>query len=249
MEIPIIIAARNEELHIGSTLDALSRQDSGVEPVIVVNGSTDATADIARQAGARVIESDEGKMIAIQAGLRHLGKKSLGPLLILDSDSRPMFKGWSSRLTGELTQLPVENPAIVWGPYIFNGEINPVLGLVLSATSMQVSWADRNSSSPRTVRGGNTGLRLDMQTLERLLSLENYWPREDVAIFDTLKEGGGNKKVVFHPEAWVKSSGHRATTALKRIIKERRDPNAVYDELYAADAPPNSRPYDSPYHG
>jgi glycosyltransferase involved in cell wall biosynthesis len=118
MNIPIIIAARNESQQIGETLDVLSRQTHTVEPIVIVNGSTDRTADIARMAGARVLESEEGKMPAIQAGLRYLANRAFEPLLILDADSKPLSKNWSERLTSELRNLPEEQPAIVWGPYI-----------------------------------------------------------------------------------------------------------------------------------
>src|SRR5438874_618123 len=99
MSVLIIIAARNESRHVGESLDALSQQTYNVEPIVVVNGSADKTADIARTAGAFVLESEEGKMRAIQAGLRYLGRRALEPLLILDADTRPLSNNWSARLT------------------------------------------------------------------------------------------------------------------------------------------------------
>jgi glycosyltransferase involved in cell wall biosynthesis len=246
MEIPVIVAARNEAQNIGRSLDTLSKQIYKVEPIVVVNGSTDRTADIARSTGARVLESDEGKMRAIQEGLRFLGKRALDDVLILDGDSRPFSNKWSRRLTAETRMLPAENPAIVWGPYVFSEDINPVAGAFFTATSMYISWADRRKESPRTVRGGNTCLKIrDDELLEDFLNLDNYWPREDVAILDTAMEHNANKKVVLSLEAWVLTSGVRLNEALKRIIKERRHASSIYDDSYASEAPPDSKPYYS----
>lgn len=244
MNVPIIIPARNEAHRIGETLDTLSRQVHKVEPIVVVNGTTDETADIARNAGARVLESAEGRMPALQEGLRFLGRRALENVLILDADSKPLSKNWSRRLVSETQGLPKERPAIVWGPYVFLEDINPAVGAFFTATSMQVSWADRHKDKPRTIRGGNTGLRIcNDELLEDILVLENYWPRDDVAIYDITMKHGANKKVVFHPEAWAATSGIRLKEALKRIVKERRHATKIYDDSYAREAPPDSKPY------
>lgn len=246
MSIPVLIPARNESRHIGETLEALSRQTENTEPIVVVNGNTDSTPDIARNMGALVLESSEGKMPALQVGMRHLGKRVLESLLILDADSKPLFKGWASRLSTNLASLPKEDPAIVWGPYFFHGEINLVVGAFYTATSVQVSWVDRDKAKPRTVRGGNIGLKINNEDLfEELLGLENYWPREDVAIFDTAVKHDANKKVVFHPEAWVQTSGYRSADILKKVIRERRHPSKITDDSYAREAPLGSKPYFS----
>ena len=246
MEIPVIIAARNEAEHLGLTLGVLSKQVSEVDPIVIVNGSTDKTADIAKANGATVLESTEGKMPAIQEGLRHLGKRALGPLLILDADSRPFSNKWSGKMSNELHVLPEQRPAMVWGPYVFQGEINPVLGALFTATSMRVSWADRHADRPRTIRGGNTGLYMkEDELLEEMLALENYWPREDVAIFDTMKGHEANHKVVMSPRAWVLTSGFRTMDTIRKIVKDRKHPSKVMDDSYSRDAPNGSIPYHS----
>jgi glycosyltransferase involved in cell wall biosynthesis len=248
MKIPVILAARNEEQTIGGALDRLAEQHGQVEPIVVVNDTTDRTADIAIAMGAHVLESDPGKMRAIQTGLRYLGKAALGNVLLADVDGRPVSRHWGQRLHGELTGLPGESPAIVWGPVVFCQDMNLLVGAACTAASMRVSWADRHDKDPRTIRGGNAGLRLaDAETLESLLELDNYWPREDVAIYDTVMSHGGNARVSFHPEAWMKTSGIRITDTLKALIHDRRHPSRVTDDGYAAGAPAGSRPYNSPY--
>lgn len=77
--ISIIIPALNEETYIGRTLqgihasvDYLKRCERPDPEIIVVdNGSTDGTAEIARSLGARVIEEPQGNVaIARNAGAR-----------------------------------------------------------------------------------------------------------------------------------------------------------------------------------
>ncbi|HVX47888.1 MAG TPA: glycosyltransferase family A protein [Candidatus Saccharimonadales bacterium] len=246
MNTPVIIAARNEADSIGSTLDCLSRQSQDVNPIVVVNGSTDKTADIASHAGAVVLESADGKMPAIQAGLRYLGKNALTPVLLLDADSRPFTRRWSGHMSDELHGLPAHVPSMVWGPYVYKGDINKALGLFFTATTMGVSWADRHKAKPRTIRGGNTGLYIkEEELLEELLSLENFWPREDAAVFDTMKSRGASHEVTFNVNGWVLTSGYRISDTLKRAIRDRRHPSLIMDASYEDEAPVGSKPYNS----
>src|ERR1700694_2186831 len=128
MPVPVIIPARNEAEHIGASLEALSRQTYSVDPFVVVNGCNDETPDIARSMGAMVLESKEGKMPAIQEALHYLGKRALSSLIILDADTKPLSRNWSDRMVRTMQGLPTEKPAVIWGPYLFHGEINLALG-------------------------------------------------------------------------------------------------------------------------
>ncbi len=57
-KVSVIIPARNEEAGLPGLLESLARQDPGPEEVIVVDdGSEDATAERAAQAGAKVLPS------------------------------------------------------------------------------------------------------------------------------------------------------------------------------------------------
>lgn len=85
-KISVIIPAHNEEDYIGATLDALNRQDyPNCEIVVIANGCTDRTAEVAQEKCQRV-------MTLTQKGLgasRNLGGHiATGDLLIfLDADT------------------------------------------------------------------------------------------------------------------------------------------------------------------
>lgn len=91
-----VIPARNEENFIGITLDALFAQHNGPSRVIVVNdGSTDRTAEIASAAGAEVVDMpDRGYNVhgtpvlagVINRGLVRLEKEGCSHVLILGAD-------------------------------------------------------------------------------------------------------------------------------------------------------------------
>jgi len=71
-EIRVIVAAYNEAPHIGATLDALAVTFPNATVWVGDDGSTDATAAIARRAGARVVCSERmvGKGAAVTLAAR-----------------------------------------------------------------------------------------------------------------------------------------------------------------------------------
>ena len=98
MKTPVIIPAYNEELNIKTTLDSLPADL--VEPYVMVNGSTDKTAQIAELTGAKVFNLiEQGRLPAVQYGLRQLGKLALEPLFMIDADTRLQFPNrWYARM-------------------------------------------------------------------------------------------------------------------------------------------------------
>ncbi|MDQ4005294.1 MAG: glycosyltransferase [Actinomycetota bacterium] len=89
-----LVAARNEEQRVASTIDAI-RSIPEVDEVVVVDGSSgDATVAEARAAGARVIvapASARGKGEALDGALDRLGACDV--VLLLDADLGPSADG------------------------------------------------------------------------------------------------------------------------------------------------------------
>lgn len=87
MQFSIIIPAKNEEANIGSCLDSINAIDwptDQYEVIVVDNGSSDRTAEIAREKGARVFVKPELTI----SGLRNFGAgEGTGEILaFLDAD-------------------------------------------------------------------------------------------------------------------------------------------------------------------
>jgi cellulose synthase/poly-beta-1,6-N-acetylglucosamine synthase-like glycosyltransferase len=88
----VLVPAHNEELVIHRALDAIQADRRPDDLVLVVaDRCTDATAEIARAHGARVLERGEdeepGRAAARQAGLEHARGLAWDAVLMLDADS------------------------------------------------------------------------------------------------------------------------------------------------------------------
>jgi Glycosyl transferase family 2 len=83
-ELTVLIAARDEEARIGTTVEALSRAFPDAEIVVADDGSRDGTAASAERAGARVVRLPRlGKGQALTLAEREAPP---GPLLLCDAD-------------------------------------------------------------------------------------------------------------------------------------------------------------------
>jgi glycosyltransferase involved in cell wall biosynthesis len=88
MSVYALIPAYNEEERVGPVIEATRRQ---LELVVVDDGSTDATATIAEQAGAIVVRQvpNQGKGAALKEGFRWaLARPDCDALITLDADGQ-----------------------------------------------------------------------------------------------------------------------------------------------------------------
>ncbi|NQX33494.1 glycosyltransferase family 2 protein [Herbiconiux sp. VKM Ac-2851] len=89
--VAVLMAAHDEEPVIGGTLAALQALQSGVQLFLVSDGSTDATAEIAREHGATVLElnPNRGKAGALVEAIRHFElAERFDVVMLLDADTR-----------------------------------------------------------------------------------------------------------------------------------------------------------------
>lgn len=86
MKVTAVVPAYNEEDTIGDVVRVLVAHPDVAEAVVVSDGSSDATAAVARLAGASVIEmtKNAGKGAAVKAGIEAAGDADV--FLLLDAD-------------------------------------------------------------------------------------------------------------------------------------------------------------------
>lgn len=111
----VVIPAFNAERTLGTVIGALRGQEPAPAEVIVVDdGSTDRTAEIAERLGARVIRSDGA---GFAGGARNLGWETVtsDAVVFLDSDAIPA-PGWGAGVARAVAEFP---GAIVGGGRTF----------------------------------------------------------------------------------------------------------------------------------
>ncbi|MDP2231988.1 glycosyltransferase family 2 protein, partial [Methylotenera sp.] len=89
--IAVIIPAHNEQVLIQSTITSvLSQLNQDDRLIVVADNCTDATASIARAAGAEVVErfnlQERGKGYALDFGVRHCAQNPPEVVIIVDAD-------------------------------------------------------------------------------------------------------------------------------------------------------------------
>jgi cellulose synthase/poly-beta-1,6-N-acetylglucosamine synthase-like glycosyltransferase len=103
--VSVVIPAFNATATLGRVLDALARQDpSPAEVIVVDDGSTDGTADLARQHGAWVVATDHK---GFAGGARNRGwSEARGEIVVfLDADVVP-HPDWGAALARALEAYP-----------------------------------------------------------------------------------------------------------------------------------------------
>ncbi|MBS3058103.1 MAG: glycosyltransferase family 2 protein [Candidatus Diapherotrites archaeon] len=109
----VVIPAYNEQEHIGNTVNFLKQElgNSIAEIVVVDDGSTDKTAELAGESGARVLRMGKnfGKADAFLAGLEYARRQRAEFVVNLDAD----ILGFPSMTpVKEMLKPLVENPRL-----------------------------------------------------------------------------------------------------------------------------------------
>ncbi len=106
MNVTAVIPAYNEEQTIADVIECVKLVEKVKKIIVVSDGSTDRTAEIARECGASVIELSEnvGKGGAIKAGINECGTEVI---LFLDAD----LIGLTEKHVSDLIEPVINNEA------------------------------------------------------------------------------------------------------------------------------------------
>lgn len=237
---PVLIAACNEEATLAQTLERLPRD---VKPHVILNGCTDQTADVARSyadSGVVVLESDPGKMAALQAGIRTLGTRAMDPLITLDADSYPIFpERWTSALSRGRAALNLGKPAVVVGGAVYHGH-NSLAGNIVSTTMEGLRQHQaRHQHDKGNFPGRNMLIHLQsMRLVDAALAAPNLWPGEDQFFADLAVAGGGHTRKLGGVASAVWTLGDRQPGFWSRITTTRAQRQATISSSYAASGIP-----------
>jgi GT2 family glycosyltransferase len=115
-DITVVVPAFNEERFIEDLVSALRHYAGALRTQIIVvdNGSTDRTFELARAAGADVVFTESGTVAAIRnAGAR---RASAEVLLFMDADVFPTSQ-WADRLPSVVREIRA-NPKLLTGSWV-----------------------------------------------------------------------------------------------------------------------------------
>lgn len=90
MKTLVVIPCKNLEHEVGGVVRDVLGLDLGLDVVVIDDGSTDATSDAARAAGAHVLrhEVNQGKGAALKTGFEYAVDKSYDAVITMDGDGQ-----------------------------------------------------------------------------------------------------------------------------------------------------------------
>jgi len=196
MKISVVIPAYNEESYLRRTIESLKNQSLKANEIIVVdNGSTDKTKEVAKSLGAKVIaEEKKGVGFARKAGF----EKAFYDIIVTTDADTAFPKNWLSRIEKTFT----ENPRViaVGGPYQFDTEKHKLAIKIMTKVWI---WGDKILNLGNNIPGVNMAV-LKKAYLKTKGFRKKYY--EDLDLSLQLKKQG---KVVFLKNLVVTTSYRR----------------------------------------
>ncbi len=227
--VSVIIAALNEEHSIGDVVRAVPR-DIANEIIVVDNGSTDRTAEVAEGAGARVItEPRHGYGRAFRAGLRSISSET-EIVVFLDGDGsdypemmnrlvEPIIEGTHDFVVSSRTRGQREAGSMNWHQVFAGYMVGFFLRLLygVRATDMGPFRAIRREALERlNMREETYGWPLEMQMRGARAGLRIL----EVPV-NYRRRAGGHSKIAGTVRGSILAAA-RILATLARIAMERR---------------------------
>ena len=173
MDVSIIIPTLDEATSLPATLDSLrDQQPAPVEIMVVDGGSTDETREIARDRGARVIESPPGRGRQLHTG----ASAARGTVLLFLHADTMLPPGAFSAMLGLLT-----DPGTVGGRFRLSfPHRHPVLDMIAFLSRLPWTWTSY----------GDSAFFARRETYHRTGGFEDVSLLEDVRFYRALKKQG-----------------------------------------------------------
>lgn len=157
-EVSIVLRARDEAAALPEVLEALRRQSrAGAEWILIDDGSRDATAAIARAAGARVVALPAGRF-SYGAALNLGFARARAPLAVsLSAHAVPAERDWLEALLEPLADPRV---AASFGPELPRADADPVVRRALKRRYQGLGEHDLASEGRLTFGNTNAAVRI-----------------------------------------------------------------------------------------
>jgi succinoglycan biosynthesis protein ExoA len=236
--VSVVIPALDEAAHIERCVGSVLAQDlnGGLEVIVVDGGSTDGTADLARRAGARVVENPDRVIpTALNRGLA----AARGDVLVRFDAHAEMPPGYVAACVRALAEEPNAANVGGWREARGTGPWARATGAVLASRF--------GVGNPKIWRRPRDGERRDVEHVPlgcfrtSVLRDAGGWreqvlTNEDFELNHRLRSGGG--RVVFDPAIWSVYHPRESPGALARQYWRYGNWKAVV----LADAPRSLRP-------
>lgn len=228
--VSVIIAALNEEAAIAQVINSVP-QDVADEILVVDNGSKDRTAEVARNAGARVVkEPVPGYGRAFRAGLRSISPEC-EIVVFLDGDGsdypeqmdrlvRPIVEGTADFVIGSRTRGSREPGSMNIHQVIAGHMIGFILGVLygVHSTDMGPFRAIRRETLDKLgLREETYGWPLEMQIHAAQAGVRTL----EVPV-DYRRRAGGQSKIAGTVRGSVLAASRILVTFARLAVKNRR---------------------------
>lgn len=158
----VVIPAFNEADCIGRTIELIKKTNIGAEIVVVNDGSTDSTGEIARELGCRVIDLKHvGKANAFFAGLKLALRdkelsKGMSSVVMMDADMTVVPKEGLQTLILEAASASAAKKIKMVVNEVLEAGLEPNIKFSgLRAFSIPAAWKLASSKIKTTARGYN----------------------------------------------------------------------------------------------
>lgn len=206
--VPVLVCAYNEEDNLPRLLFALSESKLSIRPIIINNGSTDGTENIAKTLNIELVQEEKpGLVYAKMAGFRYIQQTGLTSQTVLstDADGLPGIN-WSQKMQGLGDTLP-NNGGQLFGTYLYYGGKELGSDFMLSSVFHAKGFIKYYLHGTVSAHGcANFAIKFDenKKIIEAVQKLDtNITIGNDGLLRDSIRMSGGKIERTLNPQTLV----------------------------------------------